>query len=225
MSQVSTSPVLKRILIAVAGVTILGAVLLYLLATYPAGECRVAQELQARGFIVEYDRQDRTIWQRPDYVEGDGLTITPDDCRLIFQLPYLKWLLFWGCDMSGLNLDEIGNCPNLMQFSCRDVTQFPVDEIRKLAASSVSCITLSNADLKDSDLEHFAGLTNYTSLYLEGNAGITDAGLEHLEKIPALGELHLSKTSVTEEGVEEFRKKRTDVEVLLSTCDCCAGLE
>jgi hypothetical protein len=93
------------------------------------------------------------------------------------------------------------------------VTQFPVDEIGKLAACPVRVILLPNVHLKDGDLEAFTKLTNLDLLILESNVGITDAGLEHLEKIASLRHLQLSKTSVTKEGVEEFQKKRPDVRV------------
>jgi len=99
-------------------------------------------------------------------------------------------------------------------FRCRNVTQFPADEIGKLAACPLTSIALINAGLNDSDLENFAGLTKIVQIILGNNAGITDAGFEHFEKIASLSYLNLKGTSVTQEGVKEFRKKRPDVEVV-----------
>jgi len=48
---------------------------------------------------------------------------------------------------------------------------------------------------------------------LEDNTGITDAGFEHFEKIAALRWLYLMETGVTQDGIEEFKKKRPDVTV------------
>jgi hypothetical protein len=214
MSNETTSPVLKWILIAIVGLTIPCAVFLVLYATYPVDESRVARELQARGFGVIYEWQDNgSIWRHPANVYGMDQSITPDDCRLICQLPHLRNLDFVRCDMSGLNLDEIGNCQKLSSFCCIDVTQFPVDEIGKLAACPVRIILLPSVHLKDGDLEAFTKLTDLDLLFLEGNIGITDAGLDHFEKIASLRHLKLSKTSVTNEGIGEFQKKRPDVRV------------
>jgi len=221
MSEAPTNPMLKRILIAIAGVTILGVVLLYLLATYPAGEYRVADELRARGFKVWYSRRNDTvmqhpadmIWQHPNNVVGTDRSITPDDCRLICQLPRLQGLGFERCDFSESNLDDVGNCRELTSFCCDDVTQLSAVEMEKLAACPVTVIMLRNAHLTDYDLEAFAGLTKLMYLDLEENIEITDAGLEHLEKIASLQFLCLPKTSVTKDGVREFQKKRPDVKV------------
>ena len=118
MSEAPSNPTLKWTLIAVIGVMFLGAVLLVLLATYPVGECRVARELESRGFKVWYSKRNGTvmqhpanmIWQHPSNVVGADRSITPDDCRLICHLPRLQGLGFMRGDMSGLNLDKIGNC-------------------------------------------------------------------------------------------------------------------
>ncbi|MCL2346797.1 MAG: hypothetical protein FWC50_00910 [Planctomycetaceae bacterium] len=213
MSNESTSPALKWILIAVIGASFLVAVFFVLLATYPANDYRVARELESRGFRVFYRWHDSLIWQYPTHVSGVDQSITPDDCRLVCQLSRLQSWDFVRCDVLGLNLDEIGNCRELSSFNCVDVTQFSAGEIRKLAACPVTRVMLQNAHLNDSDLEHFVGLSKLGLLMLEGNAGITDAGLEHLEKISSLKNLTLPQTSVTKEGVEEFQKKRPDVKV------------
>ncbi|MCL2119397.1 MAG: hypothetical protein FWH27_13325 [Planctomycetaceae bacterium] len=189
MSEVPTNPMLKRILIAIAGVTILGAVLLYLLATYPAGEYRVADELRARKFGIYYDRQDYHIWKHLVAVGGRDRSITEDDCRLLCQLPHLQSLGFERCDFSESN------------------------EIRKLAACPIRFFAFVNASLNDSDLADFAKWTKLERLHIYGNAGITDAVFEYLEKIASLRDLCIAGTSVTQDGVREFQKKRPDVKV------------
>ncbi|MCL2119292.1 MAG: hypothetical protein FWH27_12780, partial [Planctomycetaceae bacterium] len=107
----------------------------------------------------------------------------------------------------------IGNCQELWLFSCRQVTQFSADEMKKLATSPVTAVWLTNVDLNDSGLKYLAGLTHLIVLGLQANTGITDAGLEQLESMSSLKDLHLTGTSVTKEGVKEFRKKRPDVYV------------
>jgi len=217
MSKESTSPTLKWILIAIIGLMVLGAVLFVLYATYPAEDYHVARKLQARGFDIVYNvHDDSWIWQRPTHVSGSDQSITTDDSRLIFQLPRLYALLFLRCDASGLNLEGIENCQELTHFTFHSVTRFPVSELSKLTATPVNYVSVQsrNVHLNDSDLEEFAKFTHLETIYLEfNNTGVTDACLEYFEKIPTLKELGLPKSSITQEGVEEFQKKRPDVKV------------
>jgi hypothetical protein len=213
MSSETSGPVAKWILIAVSGISMLCIVFFIGLMTYPAGEYRAADELQARGFGIRFMRQNYEVWQRPILVLGEDQSITEDDSRLICQLSRLQSLTFRRCDLSELNLDDIGNCRELRYFYCDDVTQLSVNEIRKLAVCPVYVFMLKNAPLNDSDLESFMKWTKVEYLYLENNPGITDAGFEHLEKITPLRQLDIKGTSVTKEGVEEFQRKRPDVTV------------
>ena len=219
MSQTSTNPTLKWVLIAFIGLMILGTVFFVLYVTYPTDDYRVAKTLQKRGFDIIYNySDDNWIWQRPTHVSGEDQSITTDDSRLICQLPRLYALLFLRCDASGLNLDEIGNCRELYHFTFVDVKRFPVSELEKLTASPVRQIHVESKDvhLKDSDLEEFVKFTHLESLVLEfNNVGVTDACLEYFEKIPTLKTLSLIGSSITHEGVTEFQKKRPDDKVYL----------
>jgi hypothetical protein len=125
----------------------------------------------------------------------------------------LEALLFFHCDLSELNLDDIGNCQKLHTIDCGGSTKLSGDEIRKLAVCPVEWFCLRNAHWNDSDLEGFTKLTKVYYLDLRDNTGITDAGFEYLEKIASLRGLRLTGTSVTREGVEEFQKKYPDVKV------------
>jgi hypothetical protein len=215
MSKESTSPVLKWFLIAVIAISICALGAFVLLMVYPAKEHRIARELQKRGFYVEYERQGNNLWRYPFRVDGENLSITQDDIRLICQLPHLRMLMFQDGDLSGLKLDDIVNCQELTNFYCISVTPFPNDEIRKLAACPIHSFVFSKVNWNDSDLEDFAKwATTVDNLTMMVNAGITDAGLIHLEKIASLRGLDLSGTSVTQEGIDEFQKKRPDVTVI-----------
>ena len=218
MSQASTNPALKWILIVIVGMTALGAVFLFLYVTCP-DDYRAARKLQKRGFDFRYDwYDDNKIWKHPNVVLGMDQMITSDDSRLFCQLPRLIDLAFWSCNISGLNLDEIGNCRELRFFHFADTTRFPVNELKKLTACPVELILVESidVDLKDSDLEEFAKFTHLEKLYLDfNNTGVTDVCLEYFEKIPTLKTLILPGSSITQEGVEEFKKKRPDVIVEL----------
>ena len=209
---------LKWILIAVNGFLVLGVIIVFVFATRPEDH-HIARKLQTRGYMViynwEYDdtSNEISIWQRPTHVAGNDVNLSPEDSRLICQLPCLYALDFAQGDVSGLNLDNIGNCQRLRYFRFFSVTGFPKGEIQKLATCPVAHIALVGVGLTDSNLEAFIKFSDLENLALNDNVGITDAGLEHLEKIPNLKELNLSKTSVTKEGIEEFQEKRPDVTV------------
>jgi len=213
MSNETTNPVVKWILIGVIVVSVCVVGALFLIGTKPVKELRAADELEKRGYEILYYQQGYDIWTYPGGVIGEDQSITEGDSRLICQLPHMHLLNLIRCDLSGLNLDNIGNCQKLDCFQCNDVTQFPADEISKLAACPIKRLILRNACVNDSNLEVFAKWMTVDYIDLENNSGITDAGLNHLEKIVPLQELYLIGTSVTKEGVEEFMKKRPDVKV------------
>jgi len=217
MSQTSTNPALKWILIVIIGMTAFCAVFVVLLATYPVDEYRVARELESRGFRVYYERlPGDKIWKHPVQVNGAHQVITSGDCRLFCQLPRLKYLHFVYCDMSGLILDEIENCGDLQIFESSIATRFPVSELQKLVTCPTTTIFVSSrdVDLNDSDLKEFVKFTYLEHLRLEfNNTEVTDACLHIFEKIPTLKSLRLPGSSITQEGIEEFKKKRPDVVV------------
>jgi len=214
MSNETTNPVVKWILIGVSVVSVCVVGAFVLLGTYPAGEYRAAAELEKRGFEILYERQGHNIWKYPFAVKGEDRSITEDDCQFLCQLSHLQYLVFYRCDLSGLNLDDIGHCRELVSFWCEGVTPFPADEIRKLAVCPLDWFVFTNAHLNDSDLEDFVKWAKFQYLHLEENAEITDASFEYLEKIASLRELRLTGTSVTQEGVDEFKKKRPGVTVI-----------
>jgi len=192
MSEKSNRPPLKWLLISTFGIILIGVVPIAWYASLP-DDWHMAKKLQVRGFAITYD----TFWRHPVRVVGEHLNVTSKDCQLISQLPHLQGMYFINCDMSELNLDEIGNCQNLDVAFFLGVRGLPIDELRKLAPCPVTYLVLCNADLTDSDLEILMELPKLRTLSLLGNAGITGTG-------------------VTQEGVEEFKKKRPDVEVSFS---------
>ena len=125
----------------------------------------------------------------------------------------LKLLCFQRSDISDLNWDEIGNCRALVSLFLHNLIGFPISEIQKLAACPIRNLELENTQLKDSDLENLMGLKQLGYLGLRRNIGITDVSFEYLEQMTSLDLLDVQDTSVTEEGIKEFNKKRPDVEV------------
>jgi len=210
MSEKTNRPPLKWLLISSLGIVLVGLVPMVWYTSLP-DDFHVGRKLQARGFEVDYD----IFWRHPVCICGNGLNITVEDCRLISQLPHLESLTFAYGDVSELNFDEIGNCQKLEQVGFSNVTQFSINEFRKLTICPIDWVFFYNVDLTDSDLEVLTELkAEFNYIGLGDIPGITDAGLEHLEKIPHLYNLDITNTSVTEEGLEEFRKKRPDVNII-----------
>lgn len=203
MSKETTSPALKWILTATIGIIIFGAVLFFLLATYPAEDIRVAQELEARGFHVTYARQGYLGWEVPNFITGRNQKITSDDCRLICQLSRLRYIYLFDCDITELNLDDIGNCRKLEKFwfSAETQTRLPMSEIQKLSA----CPTLEAIYLRCNRDEEFSEDKSM------------DVFLEYFEKSPKLRVLQLPASCVTKEGVEEFKNKCPDIRFHFTT--------
>ena len=211
MSEKTNRPPLKWLLISSLGIVLVGLVPLVWYETLP-DDWHAGRELRSRGFMVTHNT---FLWRQPTHVFGENRDITPEDGLLISRLPHLRSLRFTNCDMLDLNLDEIGKCRQLDSVHFIGAKRLSVDELRKLAPCPVTNIALYDSDLKDSDLEVLTELTTIKNLTLSNNAGITDAGLEHLEKIPSLRVLRLYGTGVTQDGVEEFKKKRPGVSVSL----------
>jgi hypothetical protein len=219
MTDQPTNSNLKWILIVFISILFVGAVCFVMFATYPANEYRVAKELEARGYVIIYDRQDDTFfWQRPFYVtRSNHPSITRNDCRLICQLPRLDTCGIMYGDMSDLCLDDIGNCQELSDVQFIQVSRFPVSELQKLTACPITTLWVESTDvpLNDSNLDVFASFTELETLILQfNNTGVTDACLEYFEKIPTLRQLILPGSSITKEGVEEFQKKRPGVKIV-----------
>ncbi len=164
MSEKPSNPIFVRILIVIIAITFLGVIAFVLLATYPADR-RVAAELRSRGFDVSYNWIRGSLWKRSWAVIGSTQNITAEDCRLICQLPRLCSLDFVGCDMSGLNWDEINNCQDLRSLGLIDSTNFSVAELEKLAVCPINILFMESRTTKvnDSDLESFVKFKNLDS--------------------------------------------------------------
>lgn len=110
-----------------------------------------------------------------------------------------------------------------------------LDTLLALPEDAIQALALENSDVTDDDLariaEHFIGLR---AIELD-RAGITDAGVEFLAKLPQLTHLGLERTGVTDAGVEALAETgrltyidlyRTEVtDAAVEALAACKGLK
>ena len=81
--------------------------------------------------------------------------------------------------------------------------------------TNLEWLNLDNvAYLSDNGLEHLKDLTNLTFLHL-GSTAITDQGLPNLHPLTSLKDLKVTRTGVTQEGVDALKKVLTGTEIQL----------
>ena len=106
-----------------------------------------------------------------------------------------------------LELVEFGAIPGVTPQGLRPLAELP----------RLTQLTFISTRLGD---EHMAVLSEFSNVetlwlwyYNNPNNPITDAGLEHLSRMPKLKELRVSKTEVTAAGVARFRAARPNVRI------------
>jgi hypothetical protein len=82
------------------------------------------------------------------------------------------------------------------------------DEIIRLLASHPSAGLSAQGQMTDALLEEVSRVETITALGLSGSRGVTDEGVRHLARLPALKDLDLSGTSITDAGLQVLRSLR-----------------
>jgi serine/threonine protein kinase len=106
-------------------------------------------------------------------------------------------------------IHAVGNLPaerfELLEI---DLTSKPVgdDGLAKLkGATNLTRLVLWNAGISDAGLEHLKDLTSLKELHLFANPNVTDAGLAHLKRLTNLSALDLNATRVTDAGLVHLK--------------------
>jgi hypothetical protein len=97
---------------------------------------------------------------------------------------------------------------DLRELRVNDVTTFTGSSLNKLANSqSIERLEFIATGFNDAGAAAIASCKKINSLTLEGSRQLTDAGLLHLSKLPALKHLSLCRAGCTAEGVAAAKLK------------------
>ena len=97
------------------------------------------------------------------------------------------------------------SCPACSGWSSigSEVTNATLDS---LAGLKLRELVLENTEITDEGLAKLAGLATLKSLNLRRSSYLTDAGLEHLTKLPQVEQLHLLYNNFGDAGMEHLAK-------------------
>ncbi len=131
----------------------------------------------------------------------------------IAALARLETLSLLECD---IGVPEARKIARLRQLRVLGIikTLLSGDAMASLAPlTSLTELNLQATQLGDSDLVHLKGMTKLQSLILTDNAGVTDAGLKHVEFLKALRSARLRGTKVTADGVAALHEAVPDCDI------------
>jgi hypothetical protein len=160
--------------------------------------------------------------------------------RHLTSFPRLKWLLLHGGQASDEAMAYVGKLRELEKIYMWDAKYLSDTGIAHLAhLRQLKSIHASNAQLTDESLrvfgrmsrieslslqgnhftdrglEHLAGLTHLSNLWIGiGDCQVTDAGLSHLKGLPVLTRLEIQQSKVTDAGIAEFQQALPKCQIL-----------
>lgn len=196
-------------------------------------ENRTAWRLMSEGYQVTHNF-DNSLWIYPRSINCNSKTVVSNevleqfpklrhvnsvgftgtdfsdlDLKPLTQMPNLSGLLFYNC--SHLQTKELLKLKNCSKLNHLNITRIPItaEEVESWEKLPLQSMSLDSCDLTDNEMEKIANYANLYALNVTNNPDITDAALEHLLELKSLQMLNLRSTSVTEKGIEEFRKKHT----------------
>ncbi len=79
------------------------------------------------------------------------------------------------------------------------------DEVRRLLASNPSAGVAARGEMTDEVLDQLSRVETIAALHLGGSKALTDGGVRHLARLPALKHLDLSGTAITDVALEVLR--------------------
>lgn len=154
--------------------------------------------------------------------------------------PDLKKLRASGCQVSSEGLKAIGKMTNLQELDLSENTSIfddglahlqPMHQLQKLnlwrvpitdegvaslaGLTEMQWLNLDNvAYLSDEGLPHLKGMTKLKFLHL-GSTSVTDEGMVHLVPLTDLADLKVTRTGVTQDGVDQLKKTLTNTAIQL----------
>jgi hypothetical protein len=207
---------------AVRGILLLGFVLI-VLATVVSWDYwhwstnqETARELVARGIDVRWEHT-KPVWTRLTGGKGDFLgdrvariidtrgSMTDADVQKCAGLRELRGLTSWpNSEITGTGLKDIGEIRSLRELTLYSLWTADLDSwlghMGKL--SNLQKLNLSASEVSDSGLLQMTGLRSLRSLDL-ARTHVTDEGIAEIPRLfPALEELHLVRTDITDASLK-----------------------
>jgi hypothetical protein len=130
--------------------------------------------------------------------QTDAVTALRELGAKLEEKAYMRGHKAWTADLSGLTLS--------------DQTFALLKRIGHITELNLSKTNLTDAQMETINDPEFSAVILTLDL---SNTTITDAGLAKLTNLPALGDLKLTGTQVTTEGVDRFRQARAGRKVPL----------
>ena len=131
-------------------------------------------------------------------------TLVNDECLELMatQFPELAKLRASGCQVSNAGLQSIAKMTQLVELDLSENTSIFDDGMAHLSEmTQLKKLNLWRVPITDEGVASLAGLTNMEWLNLDNTAYLSDDGLKYLSNMTQLKFLHLGSTSVTDEGM------------------------
>lgn len=194
-------------------------------------ENKLAWRLVSQGHQITHDFNGG-FWIWPRDITCDRETqISNEALQLFPKFRHVYSVSFEQVDCTGLGLEPLTQMQNLTDLYFFVCTNVQPEELLKLGKCSSLAILafcktpltseileiweniplqylwLESCELADRELESISKFAHVHFLRLQDNPDITDAGLEYLIELKQLHVLNLRGTSVTEQGIKDFRAK------------------
>lgn len=117
----------------------------------------------------------------------------------------VTWVDVYGIEMTDDDLRRLNDFPQLevARLNNANITGESLEDIRRL--ENVGTVTLQGSSVTDDTLAHLPDVFPNAWAVLLCGTDITDASIEHLEKMRELWSLSVDRTKMSRQGVERLR--------------------
>jgi hypothetical protein len=187
-------------------------------------EERTAEQAMSAEFIARLQHEYKVDFTpRPWYEKESVARVDENVIEQIMALGYQVSRLSQDNNFLTISSGSAKELSNLGLASCKEQVLFldlknvalSAEGMREIGElSNLSRLQLSNTNITSDDIAEWPSLPRLSILNLYGTA-VDDRGLEHLVNFPALQKIYLWQTKVTPAGIDNFKKARADVEVVM----------